>query len=575
MAESKSADLPLVDTPTESINVQRNIEYPSFFCKSSLIRIQTFLTAINRHSLWDFIEFFHKNINAKGLSVTFTRIRLASLSIISALSINSAMALPIDWSGVFGVDTHMLSNSCRTSDSIGATEKPLPTGTPTGNRTGTQALRNGDCGANFQTYTFRLNPSIIVNDGVTLKGELSSGYIRGGFAGGESTANADSSGNNAYFFTTPAQRSALNVNQMYMELYADTALVKIGRMSRHYGMGMIFDNGADAWDRFFTMYDGIEAEMKIGNFSVIPHYAKISNYNDNTAVTNDGREGSGSLDVREMGLIAKYDNKNRDLVASILYAKRSSERRNSLYNSTTIALDSQNRGKTEVTIIEPYVSKKWNKLKVAAEGSMQTGDYGNAYGTTAGPTKISATAYMGEVKYDLNPKWDVGFLAGQVSGDKANNGKFEATYLHPNFHISDLMFRYNYAGFNEGGRSIFDSSITNARFYKFYGNYKTDKWTWKGAMIMATALETAKAGTKSYHHEENYQFDSTKDQSDEYGMEFDFGFDYRWNPNVIISGYYAYWKVGDYYAFTNGSGGKDKISLSNVHGGGLRATLEF
>lgn len=498
------------------------------------------------------------------------KFRLVTSIFISTLSINSAMALPIDWTGVFGVDTHMISNSCRTSDKIGAAEKP------TGARNGTQALVNGDCDASFQTYTLRLNPNIIINDGVTLKGELSSGYLRGGFAGGESTNTENgSSGNNSYFFTTPAQRSALNVNQMYMELYADTALVKIGRMSRHYGMGMVFDNGSDPWDRFITMYDGIEAEMKIGNFSVIPHYAKISNYDDNStsANANDGREASGSLDVRELGLIAKYDNKNRDLVASVLYAKRSSERRNSLYNSSAPSQTGDfPRGKTEVTVIEPFVSKKWNKLKVAAEASIQTGDYGNVYSATE-KSKITANAYLVDLKYDLNPKWDMGFVAGQISGDKGDTSKFEATYLHPNFHVADLMFRYNYASINEGGRSVFDSSMTNTRFFKIHGNYKTDKWTWKGAFIMANALETADGGGKAaYHHEENYRFTSNEKQKDDYGYELDFGFDYRWNPNVTIGGYYGYWAVGDYYSFTNTT---NKLSLSSVHGGGLRATLEF
>ena len=47
---------------------------------------------------------------------------------------------------------------------------------------------------------------------------------------------------------------------------------------------------------------------------------------------------------------------------------------------------------------------------------------------------------------------------------------------------------------------------------------------------------------------------------------------YKWNPNVTISGYYGYWKVGDYYAYTNDT---EELSLKNVHGGGLRATLEF
>ena len=503
------------------------------------------------------------------------KFRLVTTVFISTLSINSALALPIDWSGVFGTDTHMISNSCRTNDKIGATEKPIPDSIGTPVRSGTQALRNGDCDASFQTYTLRLNPNIIVNDGVTLKGELSSGYIRGGFAGGESGNNQDTSGNNSYFFTTPAQRSALNVNQMYMELYADTALIKIGRMSRHYGMGMVFDNGNDPWDRFLTMYDGIEAEMKIGNFSVIPHYAKISNYDDGS-FANDGREASGSLDVRELGLIAKYDNKNRDLIASILFAKRSSERRNSLYHADTDATDATTsfaRGNTEVTVIEPYVFKKWNKFKVAAEASIQSGEYGNVYSATE-KAKLSTNAYLIETKYDLNPKWDIGLVAGQISGDKGSTSKFEATYLHPNFQVADLMFRYNYAGINEGGKSIFDSSITNTRFFKLFGNYKTDKWTWKGAFIMANALETASGGKDSYHHEENYRFTGNTKQDESQGYEFDFGFDYRWNPNVTVGGYYGYWVVGDYYAFTNDNSG-DKLSLANVHGGGLRATLEF
>jgi hypothetical protein len=420
---------------------------------------------------------------------------------------------------------------------------------------------------------------VIINDGVTLKGELSSGYIRGGFAGGDSTNTADgNSANNSYFFTTPAQRSALNVNQMYMEMYADTALIKIGRFARHFGMGAVFDNGSDPWDRFLTMYDGIEAEMKIGNFSVIPHYAKISSYkNANAPATSNGRAESGAFDVRELGLIAKYDNKNRDLVASILYAKRSSERRNSLYNSetgnpaptdTTYAFD---RGNTSVTVIEPYVAKRWNKFRLSLEGSLQSGDYGHIYAANEN-SKLSGQAYIAEAKYDLNPKWDMGLLAGQVSGDKGDTSKFEALYLHPNFHIADLMFRYNYPAFNTGGRSIFDASITNARFIKLYGNYKTDKWTWKGALVMANAMETAQAGKDAYHHEENYRFASTKKQDKSYGTEIDLGFDYMWNPNVSIGGYYGYWMVGDYYAFSNAA---KEISLTNVHGGGLRATLQF
>lgn len=497
--------------------------------------------------------------------MTVKRFRLISSLFISTLSINSAMALPIDWTGTFGVDTHMISNTCRTNDDVPAKFSGNTRNAPT---EGTQGI-TGDCDASFQTYVFKLNPQIIVNDGVTLKGELSSGYIRGGFAGDNSANNRDGSGNNAYFFTTPAQNSALNVNQMYMELYADTALVKIGRMSKHYGLGIVFDNGSDPWDRFFTMYDGIEAEMKIGNFSLIPYYAKISSKNND----NDKEAAAGDYDVRELGLTAKYDNKNRDLVASILYAKRSSTNKNTYYRADDPAATTNPRGSTEVTVIEPFISKKWNKFKVAAEASLQTGEFGDVYQDGSGKSKLAANAYIVEAKYELNPKWDVGANLGQIDGDKGNSGKFEALYLHPNYQIADLMFRYNAAAFTEGGRSIFDSSMVNTRFLKLYGNYKTDKWVWKSALIMAKAMETAKASdSRAYHHEESYSFTPNADQDDDLGFEIDFGFDYKWNPNVTISGYYGYWKVGDYYAFSNDT---KELSIANVHGGGLRATLEF
>lgn len=497
------------------------------------------------------------------------KFRLITTVFVSALSINSAIALPIDWSGVFGADTHMLSNTCRTSDKI--------PGTPTKPLDGSQGLVSDDCNASFSTYIFRLNPTIIVNDGVTFKGELSTGGIRGNFMGGDA-ANSVEGPNNSYFFTAPAQNSSLNINQAYMELYADTALVRIGRMSKNFGMGLTINDGSKAWDRFYSIYDGIDAEMKIGNFSIIPHYAMISNTGDDTPTpTTTPQEASGKLDVKEIGMTAKYENKNRDLVASLFYAQRSSSGGSTFYQATDSTTpttpDLIPRGKTDVTIIAPYVSKKWDRLTVAAEGSYQTGKFGHVY-TATESEKLSSTAFAFDVRYELNPKWEVGVLAGSASGNDASSSKFGAAYLNPNFQIADLMFRYNYAAINEAGRSIFDSSVTNANFVRLFGNYKTDKWTWKGAFIMATANETAKAGKASYHHEENYKFDGQSKQDSSYGYEFDFGFDYRWNPNVTIGAYYAYWMVGDYYAFKNDPAG-EKLDLKSVHGGGLRATLEF
>ncbi|HLT22808.1 MAG TPA: hypothetical protein VKZ84_05170 [Bacteriovoracaceae bacterium] len=489
-----------------------------------------------------------------------TKFRPLALATLSALGINTAQALPIDWSGTFGVDSHYLSNMRMTSDKVTTAQD------------GSQAIEGSKNGTNFQSYIFKLNPTIIINDGVTLKGEISTGSIRGGFAGDE----GGNENNGSYFFTSPSQNSTLNLNQLYAELYADTALIKIGRMSKHYGLGVIYDNGTDAWDRFFTMYDGIEAEMKIGNFSLIPYWAKISSLNDKR-----NSDPSGKHDVREIGAIAKYHNKNSDLLVSILYAKRSSEPDNTFYqrnDQTTTPPPSTEigRGKTEVTIIDPYIEKKWGKLKVAFEAPIITGDYGNVLGAVGtGNSKIAANAYILDAQYDINPKWEVGLKAGQISGDKAGTNKFEAAYLHPNFQIAELMFRYYYPGFSNNSndsRSIFNSPITNAQFARLHGTYKTDKWNWKAAFIFANAMETAQAGKDSYNHQRNYAFRSDYKQDKSLGYEIDFGFDYMWNPNVVVSGYYGYWFVGDYFAFNNTN---KEQSLSNVHGGGLRVTVGF
>lgn len=491
---------------------------------------------------------------------------LLPLAVLSTLSINSVYALPIDWSGVFGADTHYINNFRRTNDN---NTNPNP-------KDGSQGIASeGGNTANFQTYIFRLQPQVIVNDGVTFKSEISTGEIRGGFMGDNSQNNADQSGNNSYFFTSPANRSGLNVNQAYMELYADTALVKIGRMSKHYGLGVVFDDGKEAWDRFFTMYDGIEGTMRIGNFSVTPYWAKISSQGNSAGGTNNYANNNAAVnktaDVREMGVTAQYDNKNRDLILSVLYAKRFAESGNKFYHANTNA-GTMDRKKSNVTIIDAYASKKWNKLKVSAEIPMVSGEYGNVYDAST-KSKIAATAYILEASYELNPKWSLNLNAGQVNGDKGSSNKFEAMYLHPNYQIADLMFRYYYPAFNEGGRSVFDSSITNTRYFKLGANYMTDKWTWKFAAIMATAMETAEGGGKrAYHHEEQYAFTSNEKQKNNLGTELDVGFDYRWNPNVTISGYYGYWMVGDYYKFSNAA---TKIKTSDVHGGGLRATLEF
>lgn len=469
-----------------------------------------------------------------------------------------ALALPIDWNGSLAFTDTLINKFRRTSDNITAQ-------TPSG----TQGIQSDDDSAHFQTYIFRLNPHMIVNDSVSVKGEFSSGHTRGGILGDDSTNSQNpSGGSNSYYNTVPAQRSSLNVNQLYAELYADTAMVKVGRFAKGFGSGAILSEGKGTYDRFFTQYDGIQGEMRIGNFSLTPHWARLGTYN----TTTSRAEANGSRDVRELGMIASYDNKNTNMTLALAFTKRFSEGKNTLYWSGANGATAVQRGHTDVTLLNAFLEKKWEKFALKIDVPTMAGDYGNAYNNGA-KSRISSSALLVETLWSPNVRWDVGLHAGQIGGDKGNSQRFEGMYLNPNYHVAELMFRYNYPAFNSGTNSVFDSYMTNVRFFKFHTHYKTDKWTWNAAAVIAKAQQTAKAGKYAYNHEENYRFLSTENQKDDYGTEVDLGFDYQWNPNVTISGFLAYWMVGDYYAFNNDS--SSKIGLSNVTGGGLKIGIDF
>ena len=94
-----------------------------------------------------------------------------------------AHALPIDWQGTFGVDTTIVTNYRKVSDSSTLTAGD-----------GSQVV--GDSGSSessFQSYLLSLKPIIIINDASTLKAEISTGYGRGGEMG-ENAQASDASG---------------------------------------------------------------------------------------------------------------------------------------------------------------------------------------------------------------------------------------------------------------------------------------------------------------------------------------------------------------------------------------------
>ena len=180
------------------------------------------------------------------------------------------------------------------------------------------------------------------------------------------------------------------------------------------------------------------------------------------------------------------------------------------------------------------------------------GELGRVYGKEQN-NGYNAKAFIGKASYELNPSWKFGLDMGHISGDRGKqNDKFEALYLHPNYQIAHLMFRYNtHAIAANTGENIFDSYMTNVNFTKIVATYRTNKWVWNMGLIWANAVETAKNGSEAFHHGRNFAYKAQEDQSDSYGFEIDLDFTYEWNSNVSVLGSLGYHFVGDYYKHDN------------------------
>ncbi|MBT3979951.1 MAG: hypothetical protein HOE90_01285 [Bacteriovoracaceae bacterium] len=479
--------------------------------------------------------------------------------------IGSAFSMPIDWKGTFGVDTTLI-DSYRRSDAL------INSGTY-GN-VGSETLNNSygnRKNASFQSYIFRLNPSIIINDSVTITGEMTTGYGGGGMVGDDFSQRKKLAagtlnktfGNALYMYNTSSGSSNLSLTKFYMELYSDTATYVIGRHPFGWGLGALYNDGAEAWDRHSSIRDGITAKFKLSNFHIYPFWSKIQSSGQLTKAT----------DITEWGVSVLYSSTEKDFKFGILFSKRSSNAQNASLASGNVSGGSlatnSTLGDTNVKAWDFYVDKSFGAYSVGIEVPIVGGDVGQVYNTggyTSGgdykqtETKMKSMAVILENKLELSDRWNLNLDLGHVSGDDGGQTKYEATYLHPNYQIANLMFRYNLLAITDPDQYIYDSYIVNAKYAKLHGKYQNDTWSFSTALIYAVANEAPKGGGKGFDEKTNASFTASGKQDKEYGWEVDMGLEYAWNPNVKIGLDSGYHFVGDYYKYTNSNGTKQKIT---------------
>ncbi len=478
--------------------------------------------------------------------------KLLAMAVLLLLPVVS-QALPIDWHGSFGVDSTLISDYRRIK------AKALNSNPATDLGTQEVPLDSGSKGsASWQSYIFKLSPTMVINDAATFFGELSTGYANGGYLG--DSAQTDAAAGTTVNSTTPvgangaplyyhnqARGQSVFVKKAYLELYSDTATYMIGRHATEWALGGIYNDGSDTWDRHASSRDGITMKLKIGNFHVSPFWSKVSNvgYTDAT-------------NTKEYGASLLYDNQERDIAFGIMYVKKSSGSNSSEYTTTMNGGAAIAIGETNLTVTDLYLKKVFGKFDFAAEVPLMSGDLGKTTAANA-ITTYSAKAFLLQGNYKWTDTWTVGLDLGQVSGHDGSTSKFSALYLNPNFQVANLLFRYNMTALGTANKavSVYDSSITNARYYKLRSSYNSEKWTFDSALIFAKALEVAKTGAFAYNHTTNKIFTAHTNQSDNLGTEIDFNTKYHWNKEISIGTGLGYLLTGDYFSYT------DNASKSN------------
>jgi hypothetical protein len=468
-------------------------------------------------------------------------VRILLLGVLFVLP-SVVFALPIDWNGSIGFSTNTIQDVRGTSDDCTAAA-------------GSQCTDNDNQHARFQNYVIKLRPNMIVSDSATIKAEVRTGMQGHTFAGEDTELTTPSLHSQSY-----AGNSGLYFSQFYAELYADTALFRVGKYAKDFGLGAMINSGKDSWDRYLSLYDGFEAEFQIGKFTLTPIWSKMSS----PSSPSSNKPNSGKYDATEMAISGVYLDSNKNLEFGIYYGKREAERNTDLLNTN----DSINLSMTDI-----YIKKSWSKFSLGLEVPMLTGEVGKFY-NTAEKEDIKSTSFIAETSYQFSEKFMMGFDAGMIKGEDGKDD-FSATYLHPNYQIARLMFRYNRQAFQDTTNTLdpFASSITNAQYFKLHTRYQSGAWAWSMAYIMATANEVAQNGDEFYDHSNKSFQTANDDQDDDLGYEVDLAFDYEWNPNIFIRGYFAYYAIGDYYNFLNDS--TKELGMEKIMATGLDLSMTF
>ena len=500
-----------------------------------------------------------------------------------------AHALDLDWHGQFRAETNWLWGYSH--GQLGSPNTAVPS-TPTADY-GYFIPMNGDSPAAFQNLFLRLDPRVIVNDNVTVHTDIWVGTPDMGMFGGNAAANSNyptsigTTSGTGNFQDTRTGKATITASEFYADVATDFGMITVGRAPLNYGLGLIWNNNKEKFDRLPSTGDVVRMVTKLGAFKFSPAIVKYrlgSNYGGSAGATtgeysNTIVGGSGASDYT---LALSYTNDDEQIDLGLLFLRRIAGSNADIINPFSFVSQTPVAGQSTVNpgtagyaynVWDFYVKKQAGALTFSAEVPIVTGLVANqTYSTVAGAAKLSAK---------LSETWTMNLNAGTAGGQDntatATPGKLNAFYFHPDYRPGLLMFNYSYRNLSNGSLSPYDNPVNNAKFVSLNGTYNSGKWTHEMTAVYAVADKAADGITGDYYfngYDRYYKQEQAGATAQDKGLgfEMDYGLGYDWDEYFRLGVELGLYFPGKFYAFSDSA---TPNAQKTVFGSNVNLTVKF
>ena len=472
------------------------------------------------------------------------RVLIPSVLTVGFLS-PDAQALDFDWQGQFRAETNTI---------FGYSNAPA---TPPAATTGYSVPLNGDTPANFQNLFLSLKPRILVNDNVSIHGDLWFNAPDTGLFGSNAPTNPS-------FSNTTTGNALLSARAFFTEVATDFGTFRIGRMPLQYGLGLVWNSDSGRRSRLPSFGDAMTLVTKLGAFKFSPIFVKYAQQGP-AGATNPALNSG----ITDYALSLSYTNDDEQLDVGLLFLRRLAGQNSGVidpFGTTPTPPASLSTAGYAYNLWDFYAKKKSGIFTVAAEVPIASGLIASqVYSTVAGAVKARA---------DLSENLNVKLNVGSASGQSNSTSKFTAFYFHHDYRPGLLMFNYNYLNIANGSGSFYNNPVTNARFLSLGGEYSSGKFSHEVLGLFGMADQTAD-GVNPYFNSWSGHFQPDAGgivQEKGLGFELDYSLGYDWDEFTrfgIDTGLYF---PGSFYKF---SGSSTPNTIKTVFGAQFGMTVKF